>query len=122
MSMARLHAAECLQVVSMMCQVCTEVVKQMPVFAKGDAHTLIVGMVDKLSDTKIQPHAWELLSTMAEVRAIAHRRWMAVVEHHLQMLSLAIAPAARMSLRLMRAGSNTQVCDGRALRQSVWAP
>lgn len=55
------------QVLAKVCNICNEVVREMSQFAKGDAHTVITGVVDKLSDIKIQPHAWELLSTLAEV-------------------------------------------------------
>jgi hypothetical protein len=56
-----------LQVVAKVCNICHDVVGNMAQFAKGDAHTIITGVVDKLSDIKIQPHAFELLSTLAEV-------------------------------------------------------
>lgn len=56
-----------LQVLSKVCNICTQVVTDMPQLAKGDAHTIITGVVDKLSDTKIQPHALELLSALSEV-------------------------------------------------------
>jgi hypothetical protein len=58
-----------LQVLAKVSNICNDVVGGMAQFAKGDAHTIITGLVDKLSDIKIQPHAFELLGTLSEVRS-----------------------------------------------------
>lgn len=61
-----------MQVLSKVCNICDEVVKDLAQLAKGDAHTIITGVVDKISDTKIQPHAYELLSSLSEVCSSPH--------------------------------------------------
>lgn len=55
------------QVISKICQVCAKVAQGVHM-SKADAAALITGMHGKLSDTKVQPHAFEMLSSLSEVR------------------------------------------------------
>eukprot|EP00892_Ulva_mutabilis_P001542 jgi/Ulvmu1/11389/UM075_0051.1 len=54
------------QVISKICQVCAKVAQGVHM-SKADAASLITGMHGKLSDAKIQPHAFDMLSSLSEV-------------------------------------------------------
>lgn len=54
------------QVISKICQVCSKVAQRVHM-SKADAAALVTGVHAKLSDAKIQPHAFEMLSSLAEV-------------------------------------------------------
>lgn len=58
--------ASVVQVVSKICQVCSKVANAVH-FSKSDAASLITGVHGKISDAKIQPHAFDMLSSLAEV-------------------------------------------------------
>lgn len=73
------------QVLSKMCQVFTHLASNAPTLSKKDAFAGISGMAEKLPDTKIKAHAYEALSTMAEVRRPARP----VFQGHLALISAA---------------------------------
>ena len=58
----------CAQVVGKLCNACHLVATAAPTIAKSDAHLVISGLVEKMSDVKVKPCAFELLTSLAEVR------------------------------------------------------
>ena len=62
-----LHVHSTLQVTSKLCNACNLVASAVPHLLKSDANLVVTGLVDKMGDTKVKPHACELLDTLAEV-------------------------------------------------------
>ena len=63
----------CAQVVGKLCNACHLVATAAPTIAKSDAHLVISGLVEKMSDVKVKPCAFELLTSLAEVRCACAR-------------------------------------------------
>lgn len=58
-----------MQVVAKLCNACHQLVTAAPTVTKADAHMIICGVVEKIADVKVKPHAFELLTSLAEVRS-----------------------------------------------------
>ena len=52
-----------------LCNTLDKAAAGMPTVTKSDTNLVISGLVDKLSDIKVKPHAAELLLTLSEARS-----------------------------------------------------